>query len=77
MDEKSPICHGDHVATCVCCAELELGYEGAYSDVTPGAGMQCWCHKGHFDDSQLQMTHALITRARTCMDFNPVTLGGE
>jgi hypothetical protein len=63
--------HGDHVATCLCCKWLDMGYEGDWSEVTPGRGWYCDCRKRHFyglDESELHMLHEY---APNCPDFLP------
>lgn len=63
--------HGDHVASCLCCKFLNMGYEGDYSDVTPGEGEYCHCLKNHFWD--LQDHHQLVILDPTCPDFEATT----
>lgn len=39
--------HGDHVASCLCCSNFVMSFEGDYSEVTPGRGVyyECRAHK--------------------------------
>ena len=67
--------HGDHVATCFCCQEFEVGFEYDLSDITPGAGLEIHCRKdlGPFIGNRSTRAdyHKAIHRAVTCKDFNP------
>ncbi len=62
--------HNDHVASCLCCKNLYLGYEEGYSDVTPGDGWYCDCLAGVFceigPNKVLSTLHAL---GPTCTKF--------
>jgi hypothetical protein len=65
--------HGNHEATCLCCKHFDIGYEGDYSDMTPGAGWYARCGKGHFylnnSDAEDGDMHEEWGRGRTCPDF--------
>lgn len=66
--------HHNHVATCLCCKHLYTDYERDYSDQTPGAGLQLYCTKNHFDTRRngsidIDDQHDEYQRAATCPDF--------
>lgn len=68
--------HGNHVASCYCCKNLSSGYEGDWSDVTPGRGAYCDCIKGHFYSSgaevgEKETQHNIFMFAQNCPDFEP------
>lgn len=67
--------HGDHVPTCFCCEELNVGYEYDLSDITPGAGLEIICRKALgvwlSNDSTREEYHDQIKLAETCKSFNP------
>ncbi len=68
-DETKVNMHGTHVASCLCCAHLDMGYEGDWSDVTPGRGYYCDCNKGHFYSLDTDENHKLIVLGQNCVDF--------
>lgn len=67
--------HGDHVATCLCCANAYYS-EGSpgYSEYTPGSPASMSCRRGRweFDDcitsDLIQFMH---DTGRRCSDFEP------
>lgn len=70
--------HGDHKATCYCCKHVYMEYEHDYSDVTPGAGFEFGCYRGHFVYGQSHLDkcynlaatlHQVMTLAQECQDF--------
>ena len=70
--------HGDHDATCYCCKNVYMEYEGDWSELTPGEGFEFGCHKKHFHygDENLDMSrdfshiiHKVMTLAQECRDF--------
>jgi hypothetical protein len=70
--KKMPNMHGNHEATCLCCIHFDTGYDGGYSDVTPGVGWYSKCLQGHFYTTQYtegNEMHELYTQGRTCVDF--------
>lgn len=65
--------HGNHEATCLCCKHLNMGYEGDYSDMTPGEGWYAGCGKSHFYLSGSDVdtdVHEVWIKGRTCIDFD-------
>ena len=68
-DDKKTNFHDGHVASCLCCAFLDMGYEDDLSDVTPGRGYYCECDRGHFDDLPPHQNHRLIVLGLNCSDF--------
>lgn len=58
--------------TCWECREFGIDYEGDWSDVTPGAGLQIDCAKDHYhlSNSVTEREFAeAMTRGFTCPDF--------
>lgn len=64
--------HGNHVASCLCCKNLDMDYETDYNiNDSPGAGYSCNCLKGHFTSLAPKNNHQLIILAPDCVDFIP------
>lgn len=66
--------HNNHYATCLCCKHLDIGEDGPYSELTPGAGFYVACGKGCFETmygGSVQDMHQLQTKAQECNEFSP------
>ena len=62
--------HEDHEATCLCCDQLDAGYDGGYAD-TPGEGPYLNCLKGVFESPKDHWDHNTLLTGRTCEQFVP------
>jgi hypothetical protein len=70
MAEEKVNMHDDHEATCFCCWNCSLSYEGDHSCYTPGAGFVFECWKGHYYYRNREVNiHEIALRGRTCEDF--------
>lgn len=69
MNTQKVNTHGDHVASCLCCVHLDMGYEGDWSEVTPGRGQYCDCALGHFLGLDNDDLHELHEFGMYCPDF--------
>lgn len=69
---RPPNTHNDHAASCHCCVNLDMGYEGDWSDVTSGRGAYTDCVAGHFYELGENDYHKmLVVFAQQCPDFTP------
>lgn len=78
--EKSLNKHEDHIAICFCCTYCSVTYADDWSDITPGAGFEVNCHKGHFhlsDRFSQPNYHDAITKGMTCEDYSSRSKKGE
>lgn len=61
---------------CIACNNAYLGYEGDYSEMTPGAGAEAGCFKNHFhfyneDFNERNILKFLWESGEDCPDFQP------